>query len=61
MGSERPVSSQPPVDDLDDRATRVRAMLARWAAEAVTDEPDRSVEDIEPMRLDGDEPDHTSK
>ena len=30
-------------------------MLARWAAETVSDEPDWSVEDIEPMHLTDDE------
>jgi hypothetical protein len=36
-------------------------MLARWAAEAVTDEPDWNVEDIEPVRLEGDERGQPSK
>jgi hypothetical protein len=29
-------------------------MLSRWATEPVADEPEWSVEDIEPMHLDGD-------
>ncbi len=33
------------------RAERVRAMLKRWAAEDVSDEPDWDVEDIEPVRF----------
>jgi hypothetical protein len=61
MGSERPAAPPPPVDDLVERAARVRAMLARWAAEAVTNEPDWSVDDIEPMRIDSGEADQTSK
>jgi hypothetical protein len=36
-------------------------MLSRWAAETVTDEPDWSVEDIEPMRLANDEPSNQRK
>jgi hypothetical protein len=59
MGSERP--APPAVDDRAERAARVRAMLARWAAETVTDEPDWSVEEIAPMRLDNDESDQTGK
>jgi hypothetical protein len=61
MASERPAAPPPPVDDLAERAARVRAMLVRWAAETVTDEPDWSVEDIERVRLDGDAPDHSGK
>jgi hypothetical protein len=57
MGSEQPAAPPPPpVDDLAERAARVRAMLARWAAETVTGEPDWSVESIEPMHLADDEP-----
>ena len=56
MGSERP-APPPPVDDRAERAARVRAMLARWEREAVTDEPEWSVDDIEPMNLDSEEAD----
>lgn len=51
VSSERPADA-PPLDDLAERAARVRAMLARWQAEDTTDEPDWDVEDVEPMRLD---------
>ena len=54
----RGVSTQPSeaarLDEQDERARRaerVRAMLERWAAEDVSDEPDWDVEDIEPMRF----------
>ena len=50
MGSERPAAPPAPTDDLAERAARVRAMLARWAAETVISEADWSVEDLEPMR-----------
>ncbi len=42
------------VDEQDERAQRVqrvRAMLQRWAAEDVSDEPEWDVDDIEPMRF----------
>ncbi len=42
------------VDEQDERAQRaerVRAMLERWAAEDVSDEPEWDVDDIEPMRF----------
>jgi hypothetical protein len=32
--------------------------MVSWASEALADEPGWSVEDIEPICLDGDEPDH---
>jgi hypothetical protein len=55
MGSSKPSdASLPPVDDAAERTARVRAMLARWAMERVTDEPDWNTEDVEPMRLDSD-------
>ena len=54
MSSERPAPPTTPIDDLGERAARVRAMLLRWAAEAVSDEPEWGIEDIEPMRLDSD-------
>lgn len=60
MGSGPP--APPPLpDEHAERAARVREMLARWAAEPVADEPDWSIEDIEPMRIDGDAPDPTNK
>ena len=31
-------------------------MLARWAAETATDEPEWSIDDIEPMNIDVEEP-----
>jgi hypothetical protein len=55
MASERPAApTPPPVDDLAERAARIRAMLSRWASESVSDEPEWSVEDIEPMYVGGD-------
>jgi hypothetical protein len=55
MASERPAAPTPiRVNDLAERAARVRAMLSRWATEPVSDEPEWSVEDIEPMHLEGD-------
>jgi hypothetical protein len=61
MASERPAAPTPaPIDELAERAARVRAMLARWASEAASDEPEWSIEDIEPMRLDRD-PNHPGK
>ena len=55
MTSERPAAPSPaPIDDLAERAARIRAMLSRWANEAAPDEPEWSVEDIEPMRLERD-------
>jgi hypothetical protein len=54
MSSERPAApTAPPVDDLAERAERIRAMLSRWENEAVADEPEWSVEDIEPMHFEG--------
>ncbi|MBI4704878.1 MAG: hypothetical protein HY744_27555 [Deltaproteobacteria bacterium] len=35
----------------EDRAARVRAMLARWAAEDARDEPDWDIEQIERLRF----------
>ena len=40
-------------DERAGRAERVRAMLKRWAAEDVSDEPVWDVEDIQPMRFRG--------
>lgn len=54
MDSDRPDAPSPSVDDFVKRTARVRAMLARWEEEPVTDEPDWSIEDIEPMLLAGD-------
>lgn len=55
MASERPAApTPPPVDDLAERAARIRAMLSRWATESVSDEPEWNIEDIEPMHLEGD-------
>ena len=55
VASERPAApTQPPVDDIAELAARIRAMLSRWVTEPVTDEPEWSVEDIEPMQLEGD-------
>ena len=55
MASERPAAPTPhPVDDLAERAARIRAMLSRWATESMSDEPEWSVEDIAPMHLEGD-------
>jgi hypothetical protein len=34
-----------------ERATRIAAMLDRWAAEDVSDEPEWDVGDIQPMTL----------
>ena len=51
MASERPEAPAPaPIDDLAERAARIRAMLSRWANEALADEPEWNVEDVEPMR-----------
>ena len=40
-------------DERAQRAERVRAMLDRWAAEDVSDEPDWDVEDTAPLRRPG--------
>jgi hypothetical protein len=34
-----------------ERAARISAMLDRWNAEDISDEPEWSVEDLEPMKL----------
>jgi hypothetical protein len=39
------------VDDVTTTATRVAAMLDRWEAEDVSDEPDWDIRDIEPIAL----------
>jgi len=39
------------VDDVTTTAARVAAMLDRWEAEDVSDEPDWDVGDIEPIAL----------
>lgn len=39
------------VDDVTTTATRVAAMLDRWEAEDVSDEPDWDIGDIEPIAL----------
>lgn len=50
MGSERPADI--PVDERKERITRLRAMFARWEAEAVAeDEPDWAVEELAPLRI----------
>ena len=52
MASEPPKApTPPPVDDLAERAARIRALLSRWATEMVTDEPEWNIEDIEPMQF----------
>lgn len=50
MGPERP-ADRPPLDDGTERADRVNAMLTRWRAEAVGDEPEWGVADITPLQL----------
>ncbi|MGD8859482.1 MAG: hypothetical protein PVI30_05680 [Myxococcales bacterium] len=50
MASERP-AGRPPVDDGTERAARVKAMLARWRTEDVSDEPEWDVEDISALQL----------
>lgn len=50
MGSPRP-TQPPPLDELAERAARVRAMLTRWETDDVSSEPEWNVETIEPMQL----------
>jgi hypothetical protein len=38
-------------EEMAERATRIAAMLDRWAAEDVSDEPEWHVEDIQPTTL----------
>lgn len=40
-------------EDLSSAAARIEAMLKRWEAEDVSDEPDWDPEDIEPIALAG--------
>jgi hypothetical protein len=39
------------VDDMTTTAARVAAMLDRWEAEDVSDEPDWDIGDVEPIAL----------
>jgi len=38
-------------EEMAERAARIAAMLDRWAAEDVSDEPEWDVGDIQPMTL----------
>lgn len=40
-----------PRKDVAERASRIAAMLARWSAEDISEEPEWSIDDIEPMML----------
>jgi hypothetical protein len=40
-----------PQEDMVERAARIAAMLDRWAAEDISDEPEWDVGDIQPMTL----------
>jgi len=54
MASPRPtpVGTAPPSpEEMAERASRIAAMLDRWAADDVSTEPDWSVDDLEPLTL----------
>jgi hypothetical protein len=47
------VDSQPAPSERAERAARISAMLARWAEEDVSNEPDWDIEGVEPLKLSG--------
>jgi len=55
MASPRPTTpagiAPPSPGEMAERASRIAAMLDRWAADDVSTEPDWSIDDLEPITL----------